>query len=411
MQQGSLQNVFEGINVLDFGQVLAGPLTSSYLAKWGATVVRVESQARPDMTRTSSPFKDSIPGVNRSGAFTFNNANKYDITLELKHPKARSVINKLVQWAHIICENFTPGTMEQLGLGDENIRKLNPSVTVLHFSNQGQTGPQWQRRGFGIQLVAQAGFTNITGFPDGIPVCSWMGYTDGIVPRFAALALVAALMYRRRTGKGVCFDLSQLETSLHFLAPLLLDREIHGREPKRVGNSAPDAAPHGAYRCQGDDRWLAISVHNGEEWKTFCQALDKPEWLSDPRFATFLDRKKNEDELNKLIEECTIHFSAEQSMKLLQEKGVPSGVVQNHKDLLEDPQLNYRGYWWWLDHKEIGAYPHFGTPFLMSETPAKPSMPAPLLGEHNEYVCVQLLKMPDEEFVEFFTEGVFGNLV
>jgi len=407
MQRGPSKGVFDGIKVLDFGQVLAGPLISSYLAKYGATVVRVEWSERPDMTRTSAPFKDNIPGINRSGSFAFINANKYDMTLNLNHPKGREVAKRLIRWADIISENFSPGTMERLGLGDEDINKLNPKIIILHVSNQGQTGPQAHRRGFGIQLVSQAGFTHITGWPDGIPVCSYLGYTDLIAPRFAAAALIAALIYRRRTGRGLCLDLSQLESSLHFLAPLFLDKVINNREPQRLGNASPFAAPHGAYRCKGADRWLAISVHNDEEWRAFCHVLGESGWTSDPKFSTLLARKKSEGELNRLIEEHTIHFSAEELMKLLQQKGVPAGVVQNHRDLLDDPQLNYRGFWWWLDHREIGAYPHLGTPFSMSKTQAKARMPAPCLGEHTEYVCRELLKMPTEEFDSLLVEGVF----
>ncbi len=408
MKADSNRNVFEGVKVLDFGQVLAGPLSTSYLAKWGATVVRVETESRPDMTRTSAPYKDGIPGVNRSGSFAFINANKYNITVNMKHPKGMDVIYRLVKWADIVSENFTPGTMERLGIGDKKLRELNSSIIITHLSNQGQTGPQSDRRGFGIQLVSHAGFTNMTGFPDSIPYCSWLGYTDLIVPRFAAISMIAALAYQRRTGKGVVLDLSQFEASLHFLAPLLLATGIHGREPARIGNTSPDCSPHGVYQCKGNDRWLALSVHNDVQWESLCQALGRSEWLADARFLSFIDRKRNERELDTLINKRTLDFKAEDLMKLLQQNGVPCGVVQNHEDLLQDPQLQHRDFWWWMNHPEIGEYPHLGSPVLMSRTPAKATMPAPCLGEHNQKVCLEMLKMTEEEFDSLLVEGVFS---
>ena len=240
-----------------------------------------------------------------------------------------------------------------------------------------------------------------------MPVCSYLGYTDLIVPRFAVLALIAALVHRKRTGTGLYLDLSQLEAILHFLAPLFLDRAVNNHEPERIGNASPDTAPHSAYRCKGDDRWLTLSVNNDDEWKALCQILGEPHWFTDPRFNIPAARKENEDELNRLIEKHTVHFRAEELMKLLQQEGVPSGVVQNHEDLLEDPQLNYRDFWWWLDHKEIGSYPHLGAPFSMSGTPAKARLPAPCFGEHTEYICLELLKMPIEEFDSLLVEGIF----
>src|SRR4030042_4577848 len=178
-------------------------------------------------------------------------------------------------------------------------------------------------------------------------------------------------------------------------------------EGKRIGNSSPFAAPHGVYRCKGEDRWCAISVLNDEEWQGFCKVIGDPAWTKDEKFRLLLNRKKNEEELNRLVEEWTIQHAAEEVMALMQAGSIPAGVLKNAKDIFEDPQLRERDYFWTLDHSEMGSFDHMGQPFGLSETPAKPRMPAPCLGEHNEYVCTKLLGLSDEEFVELLAEGIF----
>jgi benzylsuccinate CoA-transferase BbsF subunit len=187
-----------------------------------------------------------------------------------------------------------------------------------------------------------------------------------------------------------------------------LDYTVNSREPHAVGNRCAYAAPHGAYRCKGIDRWCAIGVFTDKEWKAFCGACDHPEWMENPKFADLSSRKKHEDELNNLIQEWALDFEAEEIMDLLQEAGVPAGVVKNGHDLLDDPQLNFRNHVWWLEHKEIGRFPHMGGPIVFSETPAEAKLPSPILGEHSEYVCREFLGLSDKEFVALLSEGVFG---
>lgn len=400
--------VLDGLKVLDFGWAIAGPLTSGYLARHGATVVKVEAPNRPDMTRSSAPFKDRKPGMNRSGYFASFNPNKYGMTLDLKHPKGIEVAKKLVAWADVVNENFIPRVMESWGLGYEELKRINPGIIMLRSSNQGQSGPQANRRGVGILLASQAGFSAVTGWPDRGPNTSYVGYTDFIAPRFAITMLVAALIRRRKTGRGECIDISQLETALHFLTPVLLDYTVNGREAQLIGNTCPYAAPHGAYPCKGEDRWCAISVFTDAEWIAFCKAIGNPKWTTNPEFATLIGRKKNEERLNELVSEWTMNYSPEQVMQILQEAGVPAGVVQNTKDLMEDPQLKSRDYLWWIDHPELGRFPAGGEYIKLSKTPAQPRLPAPCLGEHNEYICRELLGMSDEEFVSLIHDGVIS---
>ena len=397
---------FTGVKVLDFTWGVAGPLTTKYLADYGATVVRVESPARPCGIRVSPPFKGNIPGVDRAAYFAFFNANKYSISLSLNHPRSAEVTGKLVAWADVVAESYSPGTMEKWGLGYEDLTQIKADIIMVRSSSQGQDGPHASFSAFGIPLVGLAGFSSVTGWPDGgcLPLPS--AYTDFISPRFAAAALIAALDYRRRTGKGQCIDCSQFETAVHFLAPAMLDYTFNGRQACRQGNSHSYACPHGAFRCKGEDRWCAIAVFGDQEWQVFCR-LCNPDWISDPRFATLLDRKRNEGELNRLIEEWTVNHTAEEVMSRMQANGVAAGVVQNARDLRSDPQLKERGYFWDLEHSVLGTFPHAGQSSIMSETPAMPTMPAPCLGEHTEHVCMQMLGMSDDEFLDLFRVGVF----
>jgi benzylsuccinate CoA-transferase BbsF subunit len=402
-----MRSVFTGIRIADFTWYVAGPVVTKYFAQYGAQVIHVETSIKIDGHRSSPPFRSESPAVNTSALFATSNDNKYGITLNLKHPKGLDIAKRLVAWADVIAENFTPGTMERLGLGYDELKKINPRIIMFSTSNQGQTGPRRSQPGFGSHLTALSGFTNITGWPDRSPSVPWGPYTDFASIHFATFALTAALEYRHRTGKGQHLDLSQYESSLHLLTPLLLDYQVNGREFTRMGNRSQCAAPHGVYPCKGEERWCAIAIFTDDEWRRFCQVSGKPSWLSDPRFSTLTKRKENEDELDRLIGEWSKDFSAEDVMVMLQSAGVSAGIVENAKDLSEDPQLKYRHYFKELEHPEIGKYLCEGNAFCLSKIRPDFRMPAPCLGEHNEYVYTKVLGMSDKEFIELLSEGVF----
>jgi benzylsuccinate CoA-transferase BbsF subunit len=230
--------------------------------------------------------------------------------------------------------------------------------------------------------------------------------TDFIAPRANVLALVAALDYRRKTGKGQYIDAAQMESAVPLLGPLLLQYQANAVEAERMGNRSTHAAPHGVYRCKGDDRWCAITVFTDAEWEKFCQAIGRPAWTKLSELATLLGRLKNVDKLDRLVEEWTMGHSPEEVMSLLQGAGVAAGVVQNGRDLDSDPQLKQRHFYWKLDHPEVKSFTYGGMPARLEKTPYEMKR-APMLGEHNEYVCTQFLGMSDEEFVGLLAEGVF----
>ncbi len=402
------EHAFDGIKICDFTWAGVGPLTTKYFADHGATVVRIESIHRPDGLRTSPPFKDKIAGINRAGHYAYINANKYSLALNLNNSRAIEVATRMVKWADIVTENFVPGQMEKWGLGYEDLQKIKSDIIMYRASNQGQTGPHSRQHGFGSHLVGLSGFVSITGWPHREPVQPYGAYTDVVSFPLGAAALIGALIYHRHSGKGQCIDLSQMEASAHFLAPLILNYSINREEAGRTGNRHPYAAPHGIYPCRGEERWCAIAVFNNQEWEAFCRCIGKPELIQDTRFATLEDRKKNEEELDKLVGEYTSRYTAEEIMILMQGYGVPAGVVENAKDLLSDPQLKERGYFWPIDgHAEMGTFIYQGQPYTMSRTPPEARMPSPCLGEHTEYVCRKYLNMSDDEFLELMHAGVF----
>ena len=250
------------------------------------------------------------------------------------------------------------------------------------------------------------GYAHITGWPDRMPAIPYGAYTDFISPFFGTTALVAALDYRRRTGKGQYLDLSQLECGQQFLAPALIDYALTGREICRMGNRHTDASPHGIFPCREEETWCCIAVFTDDEWTAFCDAIGHPEWTTDDRFSTLSARKQNEDELEALVAEWTAGYTPLEVMTLMQGKGVPAGVVHPASDLFEDPQLKHRGFFVELDHAEIGPHHYDGLTFDLSKTPGRLSMPGPCLGEHNEYIYSEILGLSDDEIGDLFVEGV-----
>ena len=400
----------KGLRVLDLAWIVAGSMLTRYLADHGATVIKVESATRPDLVRTTPPYRDGKAGWNRSVYHGNFSANKLGMTLNLSHPQAREVARRLLGWAEVVVENFTPGVMDRLGLGYEQARQVNPSLIMLSISSQGQTGPHAHHPGVGLLNGALLGFFN-TGWPDRETPIFYGAYLDVLAPRLGVAALMAALDYRDRTGQGQHLDLSQLEVGVHFLAPLALDYFTSGREPRKVGNADEAAAPHNAYPCAGDnpghpgDRWCAIACFSDDQWQALAREAGHPEWAQDSRFITLEDRKRHEAELDELVASWTRTLPAYEVMERLQRAGVPAGVVADGRDLHEDPQLRSRGHFTVVEHPETGPTSYDIPGFRLSLTPGRVERPAPCLGEHTEGVLREVLGLSDQEFAELLASG------
>jgi benzylsuccinate CoA-transferase BbsF subunit len=402
------EGVFSGLKILSYSWAVVGPLTMKFFADHGATVIRIETSLRPCTMRSSAPYKDNKPGLNRGGYFTYFNGNILSFTLNMNHPKAAEISSKLVGWCDVFMENYTPGVMEKWGLDYKNLKKIKPDIIMLRQSGYGSWGPYKNLPAFGMVLGPIAGLPNFIGWPGKEPLpVGVSAYTDCISPRFATAALIAALDYRKRTGKGQLLDISQFEAAISFILPGVLEYGASGDEPERIGNASPYAAPHGVYPCKGSDRWCTIAVTTEKEWQILCNEIGQPGLAQDSRFTSFEKRKKNEDKLNRIVGEWTINQTPEDVMQKLQAAGVAAGVVENAADSLEDPQLKQRKIYWRVHHAEMGEFTHLGQSFQLSKTPAKAYSPAPLLGEHTEQICTEMLGMSDDEFVGLMQEGVF----
>lgn len=392
LEQAVSKKLLQGLKVADFGWVATIPITGKYLGDCGAEVIRVEGRTRMDNIRSTPAIFDQW------------NTSKKSLALNLTHPKAIEVAKKLVTWADVVAENMVTGSMEKMGLGYEDLKKVNPKIIYLGTTLQGRSGPAAYSRGYGTILVALNGITQITGWPDREPA-QLATYTDFINPHYILAVLMAALLYRQRTGKGMYIDVSQFEVTLQYMAPLLLEYAVNRRTVFRMGNRSTYASPHGIFRCHGNDRWCAIAVFNEKEWQSFCKVMGNPDWTKDPRFASFLERKKNEDELEKLVEAWTINHTAEEVMTLMQHAGVAAGVAQTGEDLVEhDPQIAAQQFLVKLPQPETGSYLAHRSPFHPTKSPYE-MYRAPMLGEHNEYVLKEILGMSDDEIADLVIDG------
>lgn len=404
----SEQLPFDGIKVADVSWIMVGPTTAKYLADHGATVVRVETERPPDRLRAAGPFKDRLPGTNRSQFFGDFNTSKLSLSLNLKNPAAVAVARRLIAWADVYIESFTPGTVDDLGIGYETARALNPSIIMASTCLMGQSGPAAAFAGYGYHAGAIAGFYEILGWPDRPPDAPWVAYTDTIAPRFLAATIMAALDHRRRTGAGTYIDAAQLEMAVHFLAPQIIDFNVSGRVVSRNGNRSDTMAPHGAFPCSGDDQWCAIAVESDEQWDALRGVLGDPVWGRDDRFRTAEGRLRYQGEIDRHLRQWTSGRSAQEVMHLLQSVGVPAGVVQRSSDLLRDPQLAHRRFFRYMDHPEMGNIPYTGHQFRIRGYDSRPRFPAPLLGEHNELVLRGILDMTDDEITEVVAAGAIA---
>lgn len=398
--------ILEGIRIVEFGWAVVGPLTTSWAGGYGAQVIKIESKTRPDIIRTMTPYKDDRVDLNNSLFFGRENANKMSLALNLKLPEGVALAKRLVAQSDIVLDSYTAGVMERSGLGYEALKAVKPDLIMLSSCMYGQTGSLRSMPGYGVPLTAISGLTYLCGWPDRPPTGPYGSYTDYLVPRLNLLALVSALDYRRRTGQGIYIDAAQLESSVQFMAPVLLDYTANRQVTQRSGNISDRAAPHGVFPCRGKDRWCAITVFNEEEWQGFCGAVGNLPWTRFPEFSSLEARKQNEARLNRFVEDWTRDQEAQWVMERMQQFGVPAGVVNNGEDLGNDPHLKFQQYYRRLDHPQMGPVDYAPHSIDFSKSPQELGR-SPLLGEHTEFVAKTIMGLSDPEFEAYSDLGVF----
>jgi len=395
----------QDVKVVDFMWALAGPGTTRALADYGATVVRIESATKTDGARTVGPFYKNKPTTDGSGLFGTYNAGKFGLALDLSKPQAREVVLDLVRWADVVCESFSPKAMRGWKLDYESLRAIKPDLIMLSSCLMGQTGPTSHFVGFGNMAAAVSGFYNLCGWTDRAPSGPFAAYTDYVAPRFGAVSILAALDYRRRTGKGQYIDQSQAESALHFLTPALLDCDANGRVAQGIGNDDPNYAPHGVYPAIAQGGWVAIACLTEEHWRGLCSAMGREDLVNEESFATLSARHRNRGQLDQIIGAWTSDFSADALEVLVQAAGIPASAVKDSKAVCLDDQLASRGYLVEIEHPVLGKTVIEGSRFTLSRTPARVPRPAPTVGGDNQYVLQEILGYDDERISQLVAIG------
>jgi benzylsuccinate CoA-transferase BbsF subunit len=396
----------EGIRVADFTWVWAGPFCTLQLAHLGAEVIRVESAKRTCVTRLLPPFADGRPGPNRSGYFNQYNQGKLSLALDLKQSEAVAVAKDLIARCDIVCENFAAGVMERMGLGYEVLRRIKPDLIMIALSGYGASGPEREFVSYGPAQVPLSGMSSLTGYTDWPPMHVGISYGDPTGGLYGAAAVLAALLHRAATGEGQYIDLSQQETSITVLGEGVLEQSITGRQPPRAGNRVSHMAPHGVFRCAGEQRWVAIAVRDEAEWQRFAQTIGRPALATDPRFVTLAARKANEDELEALVTEWTLPRPPEEIVAALQDERIPACLSMDSRDIAEDEHLEQSGFFVHLPHREVGTKLHLGIPWRMSDTPCSVRRAAPCLGEHTDDVLERIVGYGAEQVAALRQRGV-----
>ena len=398
---------FAGVRVADFAWVGVGPLISKALADHGATVVHVESASRPDVLRLGAPFKDGIPGLDRAQFMANFNSSKQGLALDLKTSVGRALARRLVDWADVVVESFTPGTMARLGLDYETVARDRPELIMLSTCLRGQTGPMAGYRGFGQQGSAQAGLHGITGWPDRPAHGTWGAYTDFVAPRYGVAALVSAIYERHRSGLGQHIDMAQVEAGIHFIEPLILDYTVNGRLARAAGHDSATACPNGVYAVAGTERYIAISVETAEQWQAL-RSLAPLDGFTGEELETYTGRLARRDEIDEALRAWTGEQDGYELAARLKQAGVPASAVQRPSDLYRDPQVAHREFFVTLDHSVMGPTPYDGLVTRFSDKPVQLLHAAPALGEHTQYVLSEYLGLSDEQIAEHAAAGVLS---
>lgn len=394
-----------GTRIIEFGTGAAGPIAVRYFAEHGATVIRVESRSRPDFLRTYGLGPNNPCGLEGSDMFDSVNVGKLGITLNLKHPEGVALARRLIGWADAVAENFAPRAMRSFGLDYASVVADKPDLVMVSSCLQGQTGPHKDYPGFGGQGSALGGYNLLTGWPDREPVGPYGTITDSLAPRFVASALAAGLLYRRRTGRGVHLDVSQVEAAVYSLTPWVLDYDVNGHIGIRQGNRSDRFVPHGAFPCAGNDRFVAIACWDDGDWRRLADAMGIDPDVAEA-LGTLAARRQRIDEVEAMVGEWTAWQQAPEVATRLQAIGVEAVPVADLGDAATDAQLHHRGHFVTLEHPCMGPSGYERNGFRLSDAEAGYERTSPLLGEHNELVLGDILGLDGPERARLAAEGV-----
>ena len=389
-QTSNTPSALDGITVLDLTRVLSGPYCTMMLADMGARVIKVEQPGKGDDTRGwGPPFQNG-----ESAYFLSINRNKESVTLNLKHPEGRRVLDALIEKSDVLVENFRPGTLEKMGLGYESLSKQRPDLVYCSISGFGQTGPRRREPGYDAVMQGEGGLMSITGSNDGPSYRLGVAIADIASGMFSAYGIAVALLARHRTGRGQFVDVGMLDAVtalLTYQAGIYFATET---APPRLGNRHPTIVPYETLEAADGD--LVVAVGNDQLWKTFCGVLELESLATDSRFQTNKDRVSAHAELRPLLGERLKTRPAAEWLVKLKDAGVPCGGVRDLDQLFSDPQIIERAMVVALDHPAAGLIRQLGVPIKLGETPGAVRTPPPLLGEHTEAILKELGRSVEE---------------
>ena len=393
----------DGLFVVDFSRVLAGPYCTMQLADLGARVIKIEQPGRGDDTRAWGP-----PFVGTESAYFLSvNRNKESLALDLKHPRARAILDALLARADVLVENFRPGTMARLGLGYDEIHASHPRIVYASISGFGQTGPRHADAGYDAMMQAEGGLMSITGTAGGPPVRLGVAIADIATGMFAVQGILAALYARERAGRGQRVDIAMLDAVTALLTYQASSAFATGATPVRMGNRHPSIAPYDTFAAADGD--FVLAVGNDDQFQRLAGVLARPALGVDPRFATNADRVRNHEPLREELAPLLAARTRQDLLKALTAAGVPAGAVRSVTEALADPQLASREMIVPLEHLTAGPIRVLGTPLKLSETPAAIRTPPPALGQHTATILAQDLGLSDRDIESLRAAGAIGS--
>jgi crotonobetainyl-CoA:carnitine CoA-transferase CaiB-like acyl-CoA transferase len=403
-----------GVRICDLSGQLAGAGATRFLAAFGAEVIRVEDPVRKgqwDILRGSPPYRDGRRGIELGGAFNNHNVGKSGVTINLKTEEGRQLLRDLVACSDVVTENFAAGVMDRLGFGYDQLRELRPDIVYVSNSGFGHTGPYATYKSFGPVVQAVCGLTFGAGLPDRPPAGWGFSYMDHQGANFMAIAVLAALIHRHRTGEGQWIDMSCTEAGATLLGPALLDATVNGRPARRAGqpdsthSRSPLMVPHAIYPAAELDSWVAIACRDDQDWAALAAILGNP-WDAES-LTTTAARLACEDALDAAIANWTAQHHRAETVAVLRARGIPAALVATPADRVDhDANADSWGLWPEVDHPDIGRVRVDGVPVHLSTTDWSIDRPAPRLGQHNADVLGGLLGRTDDDLADYAAKGV-----
>ncbi|HEY5658085.1 MAG TPA: CaiB/BaiF CoA-transferase family protein [Myxococcota bacterium] len=399
------------LRVLDLSRILAGPWTTQILADLGAEVIKVERPGRGDDTRGwGPPFLRNADGSDTTESAYFLSANrgKKSVTLDITREEGQTLVRRLAERSDVLVENFKVGGLARFGLDYASLRELNAGLIYCSITGFGQTGPARDRAGYDAMIQAMGGLMSITGEPDGRPGGGpqkvGVALADVLTGLYAAVAVLAALAHRERTGEGQHIDLALLDVQIACLANQAMNYLVSGAAPGRLGTAHPSIVPYQTFATA--DGYLVLAVGNDEQFARFCELAERATLASDARFATNAARVRNREALLPFVEQAMRERSTQEWVEALERAGVPCGPINGLERVFEEPQAVHRGMRFELPHPTAGRVPQVASPLRLSASPVCYAQPPPLLGEHNDHVLGDLLGLDAAERTALKDKGV-----